>query len=127
MNFNSRFVQWALRWGLSKGGIVVAAGVSWFLTHTGIAHFVSADQLAQIQDGLDAGGMALLACAYAWLTHRQQAGVKVLQTQLNTSKTPSKSVPVDGVIGNRTLAAAAQVTGVQIEKAAALAANGVRF
>jgi hypothetical protein len=117
MNLNSPFVQWALKFGLSKAGLLITAAVSWLLTHIGLRAFVSADQLKQIQDGLDAGGMALVALIYAWLTHRQQAGVKVLQTQLNVSWTPSKTIPVDGVVGNSTLQAAAQVTGVPVSKA----------
>jgi hypothetical protein len=127
MNLNSAFVQWALRFGLSKAGILVTTGVAWALTHAGLHAFVSADDLKQIQDGLDAGGMALLALIYAWLVHRQQAGIKVLQTQLNVSELPSTTIPVNGVVGNRTLAASAQITGVTVEKAKAMADSGVRF
>jgi hypothetical protein len=122
MNLNSPFTQWLLKWGLSKGGIAVQYLVGLAIGAIAKQHIIPDADLGVIQNGLQSGGTALLAAAYGflvwWLQHRAKDGVRVLQTQLNASVAPSKKVEVDGLAGNATVQAAAQVTGVPVAVAA---------
>jgi hypothetical protein len=126
MDFNSPLVQWALKWGLSKSGVVVTAVVTFIITHLGLSAFIPADNLKDIQTGLDAGGQALFAIIYVWLVHRNQMNATVLKTQINVGRIDARrrgenagTLPVDTTtpVGNNTLQAVAVLTGVSVERA----------
>jgi hypothetical protein len=130
MNLNSSFVQWALKWGLSKVGPFAAAAGAWagvhLVTWIGLKAYVAPDQLDKIQHGVSSGvemiTLSIAASVYAWLVHRQTVGVKILKAQLDKSPTVTPDMDLNsGAIGNNTLEAAAKVTGVPVEKAAAAA------
>jgi hypothetical protein len=131
VNLNSPFVEWALKFGLSKGGVLVTTLAAQLASHIivwcGLAAFVSNDQLVQIQGGIEQGattfGLAILSCVYAWLVHRQAQVGNVMKQQLGISSRIDRS-HLDfstGIPGNETLKAVAALTGVSIEKAAAAA------
>jgi hypothetical protein len=125
MNLNSAFVQWALKFGLSKMGGVITTIAAQVAAHVvlwgGLATFMPHDAVLKIQGGLEAGivaiGASLQAWAYGWLVHRQTQGVMVLKQQLNLSGVNTPPLDGSGAVGNKTLAATAIVTGVPIEKA----------
>lgn len=116
---NSPLVNKLLRFGLSKSGIFVTAAVAYLITHFGIDKIVPADNLPEIKKGLEAGGFALIAMAYAWVTSRQKAGVKAIQSAINASENSPVTVKVDGIAGNASVFAAAKVADVPIKTALA--------
>lgn len=129
-NFNSPFVQGALRFGMSKLGPFLLSGATWLAAHIllwfGLPHFVPADQLQHLQDSLtkyiDGLAMTFVAIVYAWLVHRQSQGTRTLKAMLDASPVPTPDMVMDsGAIGNQTLLAAEEVTGVSVQRAAQLA------
>ena|ERR1017187_3557428 len=112
---NSDFVNWLIKFALSKGGFLVSAAVTFIIVHLGLPAIVPKDDLAQIQQGLNAGGMALLAAFYAWISSRHQQGVMALQIAHNEA-TPSNPVVVDGIAGNATVKAVADASNISAPK-----------
>jgi lysozyme family protein len=121
---NSTFTNWLLKVAVSKGGLVVRWAVGYIIAAIAAKHIVPEGDLTQIQGGLESGGYAVVALAYGglqwWINERRKDGNKVVQTMLN-AQLPSgaPSVPVDGAIGNKTIAAASVVTSVPVSHAIA--------
>jgi hypothetical protein len=111
---NSSFVNFLMKFGLSKGGMAVTFAATWMAAHIigwlGLKLAVAPEDLARMQTGIETGlttfGMAMLAAFYAWLNDRQKRGVAVLQTMHNT-ESPGQPVQVDGIAGNKTVGAVA--------------------
>jgi hypothetical protein len=121
---NSAFVQWLLKWGLSKSGFLITAAVTWGLTNIGIDKLLSAEDYASVSKGLNAGGIAAIAAFYAWLSERQKRGVKVLQVLHNeVTEVPSQKVAVDGVAGNKTITKVALASELSPSVAVDIAAS----
>ncbi len=122
---NSPFINWLLRFATSKGGFVVSAVVTWVLVHLGIGNLVSADDYKTIETGLNAGGLALLSVFYAWISSRQQRGVKVLQVMHNevAEQQGGTKIPITGVAGNKTTQAIADANGISLTHAIKLAGS----
>lgn len=116
---NSPLVNKLLKFGLSKGGIAVTALVAFLIKKFGIDLIVPPENLPEIKSALEAGGLAILACVYAWITSRQKAGVKAMQSAINASENSPVMVNVDGFAGNATVAAAAKVADVPVNIALA--------
>lgn len=116
---NSPLVNKLLKFGLSKSGIAVTALVAFLIKKFGIDQIVPPDNLPEIKGALEAGGLAILACVYAWFASRQKAGVKVMQSAINASENNPVTVNVDGVAGNATVAAQAKIADVPVNVALA--------
>jgi hypothetical protein len=121
---NSSFVNSLLKFGLSKGGMVVTFVATWMAAHIigwlGLKLAVAPDDLARMQTGIETGlttfGMAMLAAFYAWLNDRQKRGVEVLQTMHNM-ESPKLPVQVDGIAGNKTVGAVAYANDISPTRA----------
>jgi hypothetical protein len=116
---NSQFTQWALKYGLSKSGILVVAIVAFLLKKFGIDKIVPPENLPELKGALEAGGLAIFAVFYAWLQSRQSKGVKAMQTAINASENDNVKVAVDGIAGNSTVAAQAKIADVPVSVAIA--------
>src|SRR4051794_31073562 len=103
MNFNSPFVQGALRFGMSKLGPILLAGAAWLAAHivlwVGLPHFMDAAQIAQLQgklteyiDGLELAGVAI---SYSWLVHRQSQGTRTLKAMLDAAPVSTPDMVMD--------------------------------
>lgn len=101
---NSDAVNFLIKFALSKSGFAVSAVVTWVIVHLGLPNIIPADALAHITAGLDAGGIAIISIFYAWITYRQNKGVKALQIAHNMTSSHSH-VEVDGIAGNATVKA----------------------
>src|SRR4051812_6986534 len=117
---NSGFVQFALRFGMSKLGPLALGAATWLAAHIliwfGLPHFVDPAQLAKIQtaltESIDKFEMGMVAVCYAWIVHRQSLGVKILKQQLDSAAVPTPEMALkSGAVGNATLLAAEAVTG----------------
>lgn len=122
---NSSFTQWALKWGLSKTGIIALAIVGWLISRLNMAAYICGEGIATCPD-LDSfrtwAVSALIAgftWLMAWLVERQKTGVKALQVMHN-ELSPQQSVPVDGIAGNKTVAAVAKASDMSASEAKAV-------
>lgn len=110
-------IQDALLWLvgklLSNGGKVVRGIVGWIIAS--VATFIPASGLHSIEQGLQAGGAALLAIAYAyfqlWCHRLEQRRVA------DTIQKAFLADPKHDKIGNETLEAFTARTGILVERA----------
>jgi len=110
---NSDLTNWLIKFALSKGGFAVSALVTFVIVHLGLSNIILAEDLAKIQTGLNAGGIAIISIFYAWISSRQNKGVKALQIAHNRTAFPQDIVAVDGIAGNATLKAVLHAKGIQ--------------
>ena len=127
-DINSAITNWILKTALSQGGVAVRWIVGLIISAIASQNIVPKGDLTHIQAGLTQGGMALLLIAYAylqlWISNRNKAGVKVIQTAVNNalpSGSPMKAV-VDGIAGNQTLAAFHSATPPEVNVPKAIGA-----
>ncbi len=110
-----------LSFALSRGGVVVRYLVGLIIGWVASKHVVPTDALTTIQGGLTSGGMAVLALGYAffqlWLHGHQTAGAAAIQTALNAQLPDYSQLKVDGRIGNETINAFTDRTGIPVVRA----------
>ena len=122
MDLNSPFVQWLLKWGLSRGGIAIQYLVGLAIGAIAQQKIFPDNDLETIRTGLESGLTALLALVYGWfvwwLQHRQKDGVRAIQSVAQLA--PGAPNPkLDGIAGNDTIKAVAKAAGVPADAAVA--------
>jgi hypothetical protein len=109
---NSDLVNWLIKFALSKGGFAVSALVTFVVVHLGLPNLIPAEDLAKIETGLNAGGIAIVSIFYAWISSRQNKGVKALQLAHNRTARPEDIVAVDGIAGNAMVGSVLHAKGI---------------
>lgn len=120
---NSPLTQWLLKWGLSKTGMIALAIIGWLTTRLNLATIVCGEGIPTCEN-LDSfrtwavtSLIALFTWFIGWLIERQKTGVKVLQVMHN-ELSPAEPVPVDGLAGNKTVAAIAKASDLTTSEVA---------
>jgi len=110
-----------LPWLLSKGGIAIRYVTGLIIGKIAADHVVPSHSLETIQDGLERGGYALLAIAYGylqlWIHNHQTANATALQRSLNSANKNLPPIKEDGWIGNETIQAFTDRTGIEVRRA----------
>ncbi len=125
---NSPIVNTIVKIAISKLGKLVRIVVTALIGHLASTGIFNPADINTFQDAFMKFGMTLVALAYGWfeywLNARRLQAAKVVQVGINAQLSPMNQIPVDGMIGNATLAGLDVVTPIEVRKAVAVVQTG---